>query len=58
VVPSARTRGNAHTLKHWRFPLNIRRATKSWNRLPSKVVSSPSLKTFKNYVDMALGSQL
>ncbi|GAB0180739.1 hypothetical protein GRJ2_000539200 [Grus japonensis] len=23
VVPSARTRGNGHNLKHWRFPLNI-----------------------------------
>jgi len=25
VVPSGRTRGNGHTLKHERFPLNIRK---------------------------------
>ncbi|KFQ07260.1 hypothetical protein N329_01923, partial [Haliaeetus albicilla] len=53
---------NGHTLKHRRFPLNIRkhfftvRATKHWNRLPRKVVQSPSLGTFKSLVDIALGS--
>jgi len=40
VVPSARTRGEAHKLEHSKLPLNIRQlfyavwVTESWHRLP------------------------
>lgn len=61
AVPSARTRGDGHTLKYWRFPLNIRkyffivRVTQQWHRLSKQPVDSPSLKIFKTHVDMVLG---
>ena len=46
VVPSDRTRGNGHNLKHGTFPLKIRkhsvtvRVTEHWHRLVREVVVS------------------
>jgi len=62
VVPSDRTRGNRHELKHRGFPLSIRkqfftvRVTEHW--LLREVVEFRTLEIFKGCLDMVLGKKL
>jgi len=63
VVPSDRTRGNRHKVKHRKFCLNTRttfplRVMEPWNRLPREVVKSPSLEVFRTHLDKVLCSLL
>jgi len=62
VILSDRTRENDFKLKEGRFRLDIRkksftvRVVRHCNRLPSVVVGVPSLETFKERLDKALGN--
>ena len=57
-----RTRGNGFKLKECRFRLDMSeksftvRVVRCWHRLPSDVVDTPFLETFKARLDQALGS--
>jgi len=63
VVPSDRTRGNGHKLKHGKFRHMRKnfftvRVTEPWNRLPREAVDSPSLEIFKTRQNEVLCSLL
>jgi len=64
VVPSERTRGNRHKLKHSKFQLKMRKnfftltVTEHWKRLPRGVVEPSSQEIFQTHLDMVLCSLL
>jgi len=63
VVPSDRTRGNGHKMKHSKFQLKMRknftlRVTEPWPRLPREAVESASLEIFQPCQDAVLCSLL
>lgn len=64
VVPGNRARGNRHNLNHRKFHLNMGknfftvRVAEHWNRLPKKVVMSPSQQILKSSLDTILNNVL
>lgn len=60
MVPSERTRGSGHKLKHRRFHVSIRAfwVSEHLHRLPILMVDFPSLELFKSCLNMVLGALL
>ena len=64
LVAGDRTREMALSCTRGKFRLDIRKnfftetVVKHWNRLPRKVVESPSLDVFKNRLDVVLGAMI
>ena len=64
MVPSDKTRGHEHRLKHLKLPLNVRKyfstvmVVKHWDRLPREVVESLSVVTLKSQLDTVLDNRL
>lgn len=60
AVPSTKTSGNGHRLKHSKFNMSMRKSLFTlkvallWNRLSREVMESPSLEIFKTLLDTCL----